>query len=131
MAHIRQRKSGSWEVTIRGHGLPRPIHASAASEAEARAWAREMEARLDAGILPVELVPSVTRSGWTVARWLGEYETTAHPSPSDRPLLRLVDRGVGRHALEGLRPAHVAEWVATMKRERLTPGSIRKRVAIY
>lgn len=128
VAHIRQRKSGSWEVTIRGHGLPRPIHASAATEAEARAWAREMEARLDAGILPVELVPAVTRSGWTVARWLGEYETTAHPSASDRPLLRLVAKGVGRHALEGLRPAHVAEWVANMKRERLTPGSIRKRV---
>ena len=128
MAHIRQRKSGSWEITIRGYGLPKPIHASADTESEALAWARETEAKLKAGILPAEVAPAFSRPGWTVSRWLGEYETTGHPSASDRPLLPLVARYWHGHALDGLKPQHVINWVANMKRDRLTPGSIRKRV---
>jgi integrase len=127
MAHIRQRKSGTWEICIRRASLARPVFASADSEAEARAWAREMEAKLDAGLVPEVVLPAM-RSGWTVARWLGEYAESGHPSASDKPLLPLVARGVGRHLLETLRPSHVADWVAALKADRLTPGSIRKRV---
>lgn len=128
VAYFRRRKSGSWEIIIRRQSLPRPIYASADSELEARAWAREMEAKLDAGILPVDLAPVLTRTPMSVSRWVGEYERSSHPSESDRPLLPLVVRGVGSVPLDGLRPRHILEWVDRMKAARLTPGSIRKRV---
>jgi integrase len=128
MAHIRQRKSGSWEITIRGHGLPKPLHASADTELEARAWAREMEAKLAAGIVPEELAPVWAKPGWSVSRWLGEYEASGHPSASDRPLLPMIVRRFHGQPLDGLKPRLISEWVAEMKQARLTPGSIRKRV---
>ena len=127
MAYFRKRPSGSWEIIIRRKSLEKPIFASAETELEARAWAARMEAQLDAGIVPEELVAS-TRTNWTIAKWLREYETTAHASASDRPLLPIVIKAIGKHDLATLKSSHINDWVAAMKQDRLTPGSIRKRV---
>lgn len=70
MAHIRQRSNGTWEITIRRKNLPKPIHASADTEAEARVWAERMEAQLDSGFIPKEILMDAYRSQKTVAKWV-------------------------------------------------------------
>jgi len=127
MASIRQRKSGSWEIIIRRGHLPKPIYASADTEAEATAYAERIEAQLDAGIIPKD-ASSPRQNVWTVSQWLGEYEHKHHPSPSDIPLLPLVIQGVGSHLIHELNLTAITPWIKSMKAKELTPGSIKKRV---
>ena len=128
MAYIRKRRSGTYEIVIKHHSLPRPIHASADTEAQARAWAERVEAQIQAGTLPQEYFQEVVPTRYTVAKWLGHYEETAHPSPSDIPLLRIVSKDLGDWDLERITQKQLSDWISEMKQRRLTPGSIKKRV---
>lgn len=62
MAHIRQRSTGTWEIPIRRENLPKPSQASADTEAEARVWTERMEAQLDSGFIPEEILTAIQRS---------------------------------------------------------------------
>jgi len=128
MAHIRQRSNGTWEITIRRKNLPKPIHASADTEAEARVWAERMEAQLDSGFIPKEILMDAYRSQKTVAKWLGEYRDDVSISASDIPLLPIIIKDIGNLQLGQLTRQNLQEWITKMKERRLTPGSIRKRV---
>ncbi len=128
MAHIRQRSNGTWEITIRRKNLPKPIHASADTEAEARVWAERMEAQLDSGFIPKEILMDAYRSQKTVAKWLGEYGDDVSVSASDIPLLPIIIKDIGNLQLGQLTRQNLQEWITKMKERRLTPGSIRKRV---
>lgn len=128
MANIRQRKSGSWEIIIRRKMLPKPIYASADTEAEARAYAERVEAQLDAGIIPRDFVEQSRQNIWTVNQWLDEYEHKFHPSSSDRPLLPIVQKAIGSFLVHELDYSALEPWISDMKSRQLTPGSIKKRV---
>ena len=52
MASIRKR-SGRWQVQIRCNGH-RPVSKSFSNKADASAWARKIEAKLDRGDLPID-----------------------------------------------------------------------------
>ena len=128
MAHIRQRSNGTWEITIRRKNLPKPIHASADTEAEARVWAERMEAQLDSGFIPKEILMDAYRSQKTVAKWLGEYGDDVSVSASDIPLLPIIIKDIGNLQLGQLTRQNLQEWITKMKERRLTYGSIRKGV---
>jgi integrase len=128
MAYIRKRRSGTYEIVIKHHTLPRPIHSSADTEAQAKAWAERMEAEIAAGTLPQSYYIETVASHYTVAKWLGEYEHSSNPSASDKPLLPIISKEVGHWPLNRINQKHLADWVTAMKSRRLTPGSIKKRV---
>jgi Integrase len=128
MAYIRKRRSGTYEIVIKHHSLPQPINASADTEAQARAWAEKVEAQIRAGTLPGEYYLDRKASLYTVAKWLGEYESSSSPSASDIPLLPIVAKEVGSWNLNNITQKHLADWITAMKARKLTPGSIKKRV---
>lgn len=128
MAYIRKRRSGTYEIVIKHHTLPKPIHSSADTEAQARAWAEKVEAQIAAGTLPGEFYIDPADAKRTVAAWLGDYAETAHPSPSDQPLIPIVSKEVGHWLLNRITQKQLDEWVSAMKARKLTPGSIKKRV---
>lgn len=128
MATIRQRKSGSFEIIIRRKNLPKPIYATADTEAQAYAYAERIELQLDNGIIPRDLAEPTRQNLWTVAQWLGEYEAKFHPSSSDIPLLSVVSKAMGRHLINDLTYEQIEPWIKDMKARQLTPGSIKKRV---
>lgn len=128
MANIRQRPSGSWEIIIRRKNLPKPIYATADTEAQARAYAERIELQLDNGIIPRDLSEPTRQNLWTVAQWLAEYETKFHPSSSDAPLLPVVTKAMGYFLINDLTYDQIEPWIKDMKARQLTPGSIKKRV---
>jgi integrase len=128
MAYIRKRRSGTYEIVIKHHSLPQPINASADTEAQARAWAEKVEGQLRAGTLPGEYYLDRKASLYTVAKWLGEYESSSSPSASDIPLLPIIAKEVGTWNLNNITQKHLADWITAMKARKLTPGSIKKRV---
>lgn len=128
MATIRQRKSGSYEIIIRRSFLPKPVYASADTEAEAVAYAQRVEQQLDAGIVPKNVADPGRQNLWTVQQWLEEYETRYPPCASDRPLLPIVIKAVGQHFIHDLSFTVIEPWIEAMKAKKLTPGSIKKRV---
>jgi integrase len=128
MAYIRKRRSGTFEIVIKHHSLPKPIHASADTEAQARAWAERIEAQIQAGTLPASYYIEPAGSRYTVARWLGEYESSAHPSASDIPLLSIISKEIGSWTLDRITQKQLSDWITAMRKRRLTPGSIKKRV---
>lgn len=128
MAHIRQRSTGTWEITIRRKNLPKPIHASADTEVEAKVWAERMEAQLDSGFIPKEILTDIQRSQKTISKWLDEYADEVAISPSDYPLLTVITKDIGALQLRQLSQQNLLDWIRQMKDRQLTPGSIRKRV---
>ncbi|MBP4050652.1 hypothetical protein [Chromobacterium violaceum] len=57
MATKRQGPSGSWEFIVRRKGvLPKPVSFTFDNEAEGDAYCARLEALLDRGIVPAELV---------------------------------------------------------------------------
>jgi len=128
MAHIRQRKSGTFEITIKHASLPRPISASADTEEAARAWAKKIEAQIKAGTLPQEYLIEKPKTLYTIQGFIGEVIHSGHFSASDKPLLKIISTEIGNWHLAEISQKHLSDWIAKMKQRELTPGSIKKRV---
>lgn len=130
MAAITNR-SGKWQIRVKHKLLPKPFFFTFATEPEARTYAAQLEALLDRGIVPVELLEDTTKRGVDplVSKVLTQYLADGGVAPTDRPV---VEGLVGAHP--ALRLGEVTArwadaWVADMKsKERLAPGTIRKRV---
>lgn len=123
MATIRQRSSGSWEVIIRHKSLPKPYYATLDTEAEARGYARKLEARIKAGDIPKALLEVPER---TVGGLIRRYQVGASISVHD---LSLLDRlGVDAVRADTLTVQWALAWVSSMQATGIAPGTIRKKV---
>src|SRR5262249_4063202 len=110
MATIRRRGS-TWQVQIRRHGHP-PLSRTFRLKSDAELWARQKEAQLDRGELPVDT--RVLRSH-TLADLLERYGATIVPRKrsADREhyMLRVILRHpMARLSLHRLTPAEVAKY---------------------
>jgi len=128
MAHIRQRKSGTFEVTIKHQTLPKPIRCSADTHEDALAFVKKTEEQLKTGTLPQEYLIDKPQTHYTVKGFINEVLHSGHFSASDKPLLKIVITDIGPLHLNNITQKHLSEWIAQMKRRQLTPGSIKKRV---
>jgi integrase len=128
--HVRPR-GRRWELRVKHKLLPRPFYATFGAEPEAQAYGQQLDAMLDAGVLPTELqTPAPSAVAPPLMAVVRAYLAGApHLTPSDDRLLAGM--------LDELAPVKLSEvsfrwanaWVRRMKLEQhLAPGTIRKRV---
>jgi integrase len=127
---IRQRAGGAWEIRIAKKGLlPKDHHASAATEAEARAYAATIEAMLAQGIVPLELLQQGEAPVQTVDVWLRQYLVGVHISDSDNLILNGLLAKAGTWRTSQVNMDWARAWVSEMKRaDKISPSTIRKKV---
>ena len=133
MATIRQRASGSWEVIIRRKGLLSKAHsATAQTKAEAEAYAKAIEAMLDKGVIPPELIEiGLTESAYA-DYWLRQYLVKVHISSADNLILNgLLAKSAGWRG-DRLNMQWAQAWLDEMKQQdRIAPSTIRHKVGAY
>ena len=128
MAHIRKRKSGTFEITIKHQTLPKPIRCSADTEEQALAFVKKTEDQLKTGTLPQEYLIDKPQTHYTIKGFIKEVLHSGHFSASDKPLLTIVSHEIGASHLHSISQKLLSDWIAQMKERQLTPGSIKKRV---
>jgi len=132
MAAITQRGS-RWQIRVRHALLPKPYFDTFSSEAEARAYAAQLEGLLDRGIVPSEMASAEKRGADpTLARLLEAYQNAAPIAPSDQATVALLASTLPTEwpglRLSGITAAWADAWVAKMKEGgALAPSTIRKR----
>lgn len=90
MAAITQRGS-RWQIRVRHALLPKPYFDTFSTEAEARAYAAQLEGLLDRGIVPSEMASAEKRGADpTLARLLEAYQNAAPIAPSDQATVALL-----------------------------------------
>lgn len=132
MSHHVRPRGARWELRVKHKLLPRPFYATFATQAEGDSYGQQLDAMLDRGIVPAELLAGEPRAAddpLLVAVVRGYINGAAHLTVSDDKLL-----GSMLGELVGLRVSAVSyrwagEWVRRLKvQENLAPGTIRKRV---
>ena len=129
MATKRQRSSGSWEFIVRRKGvLPRPVSMTFESEAEGDAYCARLEALLERGVVPPELIgqkPDIASIADAIRAYLG----AVHVSACDKSYLMTLFDKVGAVQLRAIHYGWAEEWVREMKQgEALSPSTIRHYV---
>ncbi len=128
MATKRQR-GDTWHYTIRRAGLlPRPVYLSFSSEREGDEFVRRLEAQLDRGVVPDNLIPEPKRVVG-LSDHARRYLADQHVSATDRACLKIVLARLPALELRELTFAWAAEWVTDLKRKaNLSPVTIRHHV---
>jgi integrase len=131
MASKRQRENGTWEYVVKRKDLlPAPVWLTFPDEQTGDAAVKIIEAKLDLGIVPPELV-SDTKGKYTVADMIDLYRGAVAIADTEGPALTIVRNQIGTVMLDDVNYVWVEAWVAAMKARRLAPGTIRKRVGSF
>lgn len=126
----KRRRGAGWEFTVRRAGvLPRPLYLTFHDEAEGDEYVRRLEAQLDRGIVPAELLAPVGRVV-ALRDHATEYMRSQHVSSTDRRCLRVaIARLPVALQLREMTFIWATEWISRMKREEnLSPVTIRHHV---
>lgn len=130
MAVSVQARGGRYQLRVVHKLLPRAFFHTFETEPEARAYGRQLQQLLDAGVVPAELTAQAPRAADPLlVQVIRAYVRTAPVAPSDEALL-----GTMQEELAGVRVGHVTyawaeAYVRGLKVNRnLAPSSIRKRV---
>jgi integrase len=124
-------RGNTWHYTVRRAGiLPKPLYLTFDDEAEGDEYVRRIEALLDRGIVPDELVANVDAPKKTLRASVRRYEEEQHITDEDHELLRIVTMRLPRElSLPELTFQWATKWVSSLKREQnLAPSTIRKHV---
>jgi hypothetical protein len=132
MSHHVRPRGQRWELRVKHKLLPKSFYATFPTEAEGNSYGQQLDAMLDRGIVPAELLAGELRSAddpLLVAVVRSYINGAPHLTSSDDKLL-----GSMLGDLVGLRVSAVTyrwagEWVRRLKvGDHLAPGTIRKRV---
>lgn len=130
MATKRKRSSSSWEFIIRRKGvLPKPAYLTFSDEKEGDEYVKRVEALLDRGVVPPELVGDEADNAKTLADVIKAYQLALAVPATDVALLNVVRERQGDKKLTAINYPWAESWVASMKREdKLSPSTIRHYV---
>lgn len=129
--HVRPRGT-RFELRVKHKLLPRPFYATFPTDVEAENYGAQLDAMLDAGVLPTELQASA--SSPTAAQPLmavvrAYLAHAPHLTPSDDKLLATLLDDLASVKLSEVTYRWAGEWVRRQKlQQHLAPGTIRKRV---
>jgi integrase len=129
MASIR-RRGAKWQVQVRRQGL-RPLTRTFRLKSDAELWARQREAELDRGDLPVD---HRTLRSLRLANLLERYRDTVTPkkrgAAQERYKLRvLLAHPIAQQSLERLSAAEVARY-RDGRLARVAAGTVRRELAV-
>lgn len=125
-----QQRGKRFQLRVKHALLPKPFFFTFSTEGEARAYGEQLDALLERGVVPVELLEKpAQRDDPLLVQAIREYSKTMRVASSDVEVLdRLVEETVGLR-MSGLSFAWCEAYVKRLKRENnLAPGTIRKRV---
>ena len=130
MATKRKRSSSSWEFIIRRKGLlPKPVYLTFSDEKEGDEYVKRVEALLDRGVVPPELLADRADSVKTLADAIRAYRLAVAVPATYAALLAVVQDRQGSKTLSTINYPWAESWVASMKRESgLSPSTIRHYV---
>lgn len=133
--HVRPR-GARWELRVKHRLLPRPFYATFPTEAEGFSYGQQMEAMLERGVVPAELMAKEPRAAddpLVIAVVRAYINGAPHLTASDDKLLASMVNDQASE-LVGMRVSAITyrwagEWLRGLKlRQQLAPGTIRKRV---
>ena len=129
MASIQPR-AGKYQLRVVHKLLAKPFFFTFPNYDDAQAYGVQLEALLDRGIVPVELLETEKRGDNPfLSKLIADYLASADVAPSDRATLDLVSRTKGNARLMSINAAWADLWVSSLKVEsNLAPSTIRKRV---
>ena len=132
MSHHVRPRGARFELRVKHKLLPRAFYATFPSQAEADSYGQQLDAMLDRGVVPAELLAGEPRAADDplVAAVVRAYLNGApHLTASDSKLLGLLLGDVVGVRVSAITYRWAGEWVRRMKtQDHLAPGTIRKRV---
>jgi len=133
MSHHVRPRGASFELRVKHKLLPRgAFYATFPSKVEANNYGTQLDAMLDRGIVPVELLAAEPRSAddpLLVAVVRGYINGAPHLTASDDKLLGSLLGDLVGLRVSGVTYRWAGEWVRRLKTtDHLAPGTIRKRV---
>lgn len=122
-------KGGSWELTIKRKAIrPKPWYFRFNTREEAEAYGRRLEALLDGGLVPPELVEE-SKKFETITDLFREYLANSHVAMGDKENIGVLSGRIGDVALAKINYKWAEAWVTSMKRENnIAPSTIRHYV---
>lgn len=125
----KRSKGSKWEYVVkRAKLLPKPLYFVFDNEAEGDAYVAALEALLDKGVVPTELLPSAETIA-LLAELIQEYLTNNAVASSDVKVLNVIYARIGRTPIKSINYAWVEKWIMDMKQQlNLAPGTIRHHV---
>jgi integrase len=126
-----QARGGRHQLRVKHRLLQRPFFFTFDSEDEARAYGAQLQALLQRGIVPAELLakPAPAHDPLMIEIVRGYVKGAAHLTQSDDDLLGSMLAELAGVRFSGVTYAWVERYVQDLKRKsNLAPGTIRKRV---
>ncbi len=126
-----QSRGNRWQLRVVHKLLPKPFFSTFVTEAEAKEYGAQLEAMLDRGIVPTELLiqDQVRTDNTALSKIIADYLDDSNISPSDRPTLLQISASNGSVRLGDIDAAWADVWVSGLKTvSNLAPSTIRKRV---
>lgn len=131
MASIQPR-GDKFQLRVKHPLLAKPFFWTFSTREEAAAYGANLEAMLDRGIVPIELMPKevgVGRDTRSLEAILKAYRGQGSLSPSEDALLATMEAELRPLRMTDITYAWAEAYVKGLKeKRRLAPGSIRKRV---
>lgn len=126
----KRKRGDKWEFRVRRNGLlPKPIYLTFTSEHEGDEYVARLEALLDRGVVPPELVDERARAAQRLHGAIKAYRGAVAITVDDAALLDIVVTRVPDLALKELTFAWAQAWITSMKRvHTLSPSTIRHHV---
>lgn len=123
-------RNGAWQYTVKRKGvLDKPRYYTFDSEVEGDAFCARLEAMLDKGLVPAEMLATSVEEN--VETLVAAYRVDMHPAPSDEPLLNLLVQRNGSTRLASLDYEWGARWVKEFKERGLSPNTIKHHVGAF
>lgn len=136
MAVQVQQRGRKFQLRLIHENLPRPHYETFDEEAKAYHYGNSLQAMLDKGIVPLELLEE--KEGRAVSpallRLFDPYMvSTPGPAPTDVPILELLKKDLPKGMrVSDVTASWVDQWIKDMKLvKNYAPGTIRKRVESF
>ncbi len=126
-----QARGAKFQLRVKHKLLPRPFFFTFPTEAEARTYGDQLQALLDRGVVPQELLAVVPRGNDPLlVEVIRAYTKAAPLTDSDDALLTtMLPELVGVRASQ-ITYAWAEQYVRQLKARRLAPSTLRKRVGV-
>lgn len=132
MAINVQPRGSKFQLRVKHDLLPKPFFFTFANETEARNYGEQLQALLDRGVVPSELLAAPARADDPLlVEVVRSYTKNAPITDSDNTLLNTMMSELVALRVSGLTWAWVDAYVRDLKLKRhLAPSTIRKRVGV-
>lgn len=130
-----QKRGNKFQLRVKHHLLEKPFFHTFDDEVEANNYAKTLDAWLERGVVPLELLEATQGSGPTSPLLLEvmrnyENDPNTRVAPTERPTLTLLASELPGVRMSGITFQRLNQLIEGYKtrEKRLAPGTIRKRV---